>query len=362
MEKKGHVVLDLGPSKGNPRNSEGAFLDLKDGRLLFVYSKFTGEAWRDDAVASIAARYSDDGGDTWSDDHIIAEPEEYGALNIMSVSLLRMSNGDIGLFYVIRYGWHDARLHLRRSSDEGKTWSEPVCCIPSPGYYVTNNDRVVRLSNNRLIIPAALHKMRGESTTDWKSFDRRGIVHFFLSDDDGATWREAKQFCAIPVPGSASGLQEPGVIELRNGVLWAWSRTDMGRQYEMFSTDMGETWSLPVPSQFTSPNSSLSMKRFPHNGHLLAVWNPIPNYQTRRLEKHSWGRTPLVGAISADEGNTWESFFTVQSEEDRGGYCYTAIHFTRDAVLLAYCAGEPEDDSCLARLRMKKIMLSELYQ
>ena len=45
---------------------------------------------------------------------------------------------------------------------------------------------------------------------------------------------------------------------------------------------------------------------------------------------------------------------------DRGGYCYTAIHFTSDAVLLAYCAGEPEDRSRLARLKVRKIRLSDI--
>lgn len=357
---KGSVVLDLRPAEGNPRNSEGAFIELRDGSLLFVYSRFTGTEHNDDAIASIAARVSADGGNTWSDDRIIATPEEHGALNVMSVSLMRMLNGDIGLFYGFRYGWHDTRLHLRRSADEGKTWSEAVCCVPGVGYYVTNNDRVVRLSSGRLVVPTALHRMRGESTRDWSSFDGRGVVYFFLSDDDGRTWREARNFSALNAPHSKSGLQEPGLIELANGSLWAWARTDMGWQYEMRSFDGGETWTPPAPSLFSSPNSPLSMKRMPGSGHLLAVWNPIPNYQTRVLGKHSWGRTPLVGAVSKDEGQTWESIFTVQSEADGGGYCYTAIHFTSDAVLLAYCAGEADDGICLTRLKMRKIMLRDI--
>lgn len=356
----GKVVLDLPPAEGNPRNSEGAFIELNDGRLLFVYSRFTGREHNDDAVACIAARYSADGGDTWTDYRVIATPEEHRALNVMSVSLLRMLNGDIGLFYVLRYGWHDTRLHLRRSADEGKTWSEPVCCVPGPGYYVTNNDRVVRLASGRLIVPTALHRMRGESTTEWSTFDHRGVVYFFLSDDDGATWRESRNFCALSVAHSKSGLQEPGVIELANGALWAWARTDMGWQYEMFSVDGGESWTAAAPSLFSSPNSPLSMKRMPGSGYLLAVWNPIPNYQTRPIGKHSWGRTPLVGAVSKDEGKTWGAFFNIQTEEDGGGYCYTAIHFTGDAVLLAYCAGEAEDGICLTRLKMRKIALAEL--
>ena len=35
------IVLRLDPKDGNPRNSEGDFIQLKDGRILFVYTHFT---------------------------------------------------------------------------------------------------------------------------------------------------------------------------------------------------------------------------------------------------------------------------------------------------------------------------------
>lgn len=358
----GTVVLDLRPSEGNPRNSEGAFLQLQDGRILFVYSRFIGETYDDTARSCIAARHSGDGGDTWTDDRIVAYPEEHNALNIMSVSLLRMKNGDIGLFYLIRYGFHDLRLHLRRSADEGQSWGEARCCLPAPGYYVTNNDRVVRLSCGRLVIPAAYHKMLGENTLEMESWDRRGIACFFHSDDDGVSWKEATNFCAIHSPHITSGLQEPGVIELTSGVLWGWARTNAGRQYEMFSVDKGQTWSTAELSQFTSPNSPLSMKRIPDNGHLLAIWNPAPNYITRNVDKGFGGRTPLIGAVSRDEGKIWENHFSVETEADKGGFCYTAIHFDKDALLLAYCAGGPEDRNCLTRVKIRKMRLADIYQ
>jgi len=42
------------------------------------------------------------------------------------------------------------------------------------------------------------------------------------------------------------------------------------------------------------------------------------------------------------------------------GYCYAAIHFTKDAVLLAYCAGGQQDKTRLNRLRLRKIPLAAL--
>lgn len=363
MRKKGHVVLDLAPTQGNPRNSEGAFIELRDGRLMFAYSKYIGESPEDDATSCIAAMYSTDGGESWAGQRDLFFPQDESAINLMSVSLLRMGNGDLGIFYMVRRHINDLQHYFRRSADEGQSWSEPICCMPSPGYFVTNNDRVIKLSNGKIVIPSAMRRARGGDPKQGNSGrfgDVKGIVHFFASDDDGYTWRAMDQFHMLMAPHSKSGLQEPGIIELSNGVLWSWSRTDMGRQYEMYSTDQGETWSIPTPSQFTSPNSPLSMKRIPQTNELLAIWNPVPIYPTRKLEAHSWGRVPMVGALSNDEGKTWDRYFYVESEEDRGGYCYTSIHVTDEAVLLAYCAGEPEDGTCLARLRIRKINISDL--
>ena len=46
-------VLDLAPSIGNPRNSEGAFITLNNSDILFVYSRYGGESWRDHAQADL---------------------------------------------------------------------------------------------------------------------------------------------------------------------------------------------------------------------------------------------------------------------------------------------------------------------
>ncbi len=359
MQPIGNITLDLRPGAGNPRNSEGAFLTLPDLSILFVYSKFVGDSSNDDGVAAIASRISGDGGRTWSDDRILFTASDHQARNIMSVSLLAMQNGDIGLFYAIRQGWHDTRLHLRRSSDQGRTWSAAVPCMPCPGYFVTNNDRVIRLAGGRILVPANYHRMKGFDPTDWRSFDGRGMPCLFYSDDDGASWQEGRGTCSTCLPHSQSGLQESGLLERQNGAVWQWMRTDAGCQYEAFSVDGGDNWTIPTPSRFTAPCSPLSMKRMPGSGKLLAVWNPIPNYIGRAIQKAGWGRTPLVLATSADDGATWTEPFVIE-DDPAHGYCYTAIHFTADAVLLAYCAGGPEDGICLARTVVRRIPLVQL--
>jgi hypothetical protein len=370
-------IADIAPGPGNPRNSEGAFIGLRDGGILFVYSRYLGEGYRDFSYAGLAARVSADQGETWSEDRVLVRPEEHAGLvpgqpsNVMSVSLLRMANGDIGLFYLLRRSWYDMRLQLRRSADEGATWSEPLQCFPVQGCYVVNNDRVVRLASGRIIIPTALHRQR-QDLADWPEemlhtmapwrqavIDNRAIAIFFVSDDDGHSWRETPGYVTLPSPHTNTGLQEPGLVQLPNGMLWGWARTDLGRQYEFFSWDEGETWTQAGPSRFTSPASPLSMKQIPGTDQLLAIWNPAPAYETRPVKRTGGDRTPFVGAIGRGTGKDWGRAFLIEGDDEvDAGYHYTAIHFLDDAVLLGYCAGNSEDRHRLNRLRIRKIRIA----
>ncbi len=49
------IALRLEPKEGNPRNSEGDFIQLKDGSILFVYTHFT-SGTGDNASAYLTAR------------------------------------------------------------------------------------------------------------------------------------------------------------------------------------------------------------------------------------------------------------------------------------------------------------------
>lgn len=353
MSEIGYIVKDLAPGQGNPRNSEGAFIDLADGRILFVYSRFSGGIGSDNDPANLARIYSSDGGETWSDAESVLMATDDAAQNIMSVSLLRMQNNDIGMFYFVRYGINDGKIYLRRSGDEGQNWSKAACCVPAHGYYVTDNDRVVRLKSGRLILPTGFHRVLLNKSTGIETWDGRAITVYLFSDDDGLTWYESS-LCCMNSRHTESGLQEPGVIEQKNGSLYGWARTDMGRQYEMFSHDSGRTWTTPEPSRFTSPCSPMSIKRDPISGNVLAIWNPIPVYQTMEVNSNYSDRNPLVYAISRNDGASWEMPIVLEDDK-RSGYCYISIHFIGDYVLLAYCAGGTEDKGCLNRLRIRKM-------
>jgi sialidase-1 len=347
QEAAGKVVLELNPTPDNPRNSEGAFVTLKSGRVLFLYTRFQGGS-RDDSPAQIVRIHSDDEGRMWSPAPSLVVSNEASA-NVMSVSLLRLRSGGIALFYCVKKNLLDCHPVMRTSSDEADTWSAPVPVTTAPGYFVLNNDRVIQISSGRLILPVAFHRSRGVELTG-RSWDSRAIALWYMSDDEGKSWTEAQDWWALP-RHTRTGLQEPGVVQLGDGRLFSWMRTDQGAQFGSYSTNAGKSWSLPEATTLQSPESPCSIKHLPGSSDLLAVFND----HSGRFPFTKGKRSPLVAAISKDGGLTWPLRKAIETDQ-MGWYCYTAIHYTKDAILLAYCAGDAAVGP-LNRLRIRRTSL-----
>ncbi|MCK4824317.1 exo-alpha-sialidase, partial [bacterium] len=316
----------------NPRNSEGSFIILNSGAILFAYTQFYSstikQALTDAATGRIVAIESVDKGLTWSNKTRVLV-ENIGEQNTMSVSLLRLRSGKIALFYCVKNSFHDCRPYIQISSDETKSWTEPRPLFLAPGYYALLNDQVIQLKNGRLIVPVYFN--RPIYRDGRKYVDDRSISIWYLSDDDGQTWYESETWWAIPVV-SRVGLQEPGVVELSDGVIFSWARTDQRHLYGCYSTDQGLTWSLPQPTELVAKTRSpASIKRIPGKSNLLALYNDHSGYFPFDEKE----RTPLVAAISQDGGKTWPIHKLIESDLD-GYYDYTAIHFVDDTILLAY--------------------------
>lgn len=310
-------VLKINPGPDNPRNSEGDFITLKDGRILYIYTHYEGVSADDNAGAYLAGRYSSDNGKTWTKDDVKIIGKE-GIMNVMSVSLLRLQNHNIALFYLRKNSTTDCKPMMRISEDEAKTWSEPVQCITDrEGYFVLNNNRVIQLKKGRLLFAVALHQSPGE-----KEFSNTGRLFTYYSDNNGMTWKAGAE---VQNPEHIV-TQEPGLVELKNGDILMFIRTTAGVQYFSFSRDKGETWSAVEPGNLKSPCSPASIARIPSTGDLLVVWNDNGTDQRR---------TPLNIAVSKDEGKTWINNKVLENDP-KGSYCYSAIHFSGKNILLGY--------------------------
>lgn len=341
------VVLRLPPGNNNHQNSEGDFVTLKSGRILFIYSYFTDELSPVDPVyhyGYLAGRYSDDGGKTWSnDDFTVVENE--AKIHLYGCSLLRLQNGSIAMFYLKKNSLQDCIPMMRISTDEAKTWSSPTACITDQeGYFILNNSRVIQLKNGRILMAVALH-----ATPDGGEFNQKATLFSYYSDDNGITWN-----CSGKVPNPSEVIaQEPGVVELKDGTIMMFIRTNGGFQYLSYSKDKGQTWSPIDASNLPSPLSPASIARIPSTGDLLLVWNNNDGSNSQIKYK----RTPLTVAVSKDEGKTWGYIADIEADPN-GWYCYTAIHFTKHDVLLAYCTGSEH----LAETSISLIRQKDLYK
>jgi hypothetical protein len=185
----------------------------------------------------------------------------------------------------------------------------------------------------------------------------------YLSDDGGKTWRRNRTVLSLNVPGTKTGLQEPGVVLLRDGRLLLWARTDQGTQWQAFSTDNGETFSAPTPGPLRSPAAPASIKRIPSTGDLVAIWDD--NYGPK-TGWHFGARTPLAVAVSSDDGRSWKRRQILEGDP-LGWYCYTAIAFAGEGrdehLLLGYCAGKGDGHGLngLNTLQVARLPTAALY-
>ena len=368
MKKIGKQVLFLETGKGNPRNGEGAFIRLKNGDIMHAYTEYYGEDWTDHAIAHICACVSSDEGETFGERFVLLEKDEK-AENYMSVSLLRMANGDLGMIFLRKENkttgevTQDTDLScmpmFTRSADEGKSWSAPVVMGVAEGYYCGINDGVLLQRSGRILMPL--------SCAD-------GVVIAY-SDNDGESWSALDHTFPLPFSGDMISMAEPGLYELQDGELWMWCRTLCGHQYESRSRDNGVTWTPVFPNfYFTSPDSPMRVKDV--GAYTVAVFNPVPCLCTREdyTVRGSIRRTPLVCAVSEDRarsfdpshsgvgGNAMIAFANrafLLEDDTSSTYCYPSVMAVQDGFLVAYYHSNGGDYT-LNCLKIAKVYFNEI--
>ena len=354
------LIKDFPPVKGNPRNSEGSFLRVDDGSILYAYSRFTGEKNGDHCPSDIALIRSYDEGESWSEPEIIAEAKFFGVHNIMSVSGIRGLDNSIQFYFLIKEdGGKDLTEHEEEiystigrtiSFDGGRTFKTEKCNLIAPKrYYVMCNDRMERQKDGTLLYPCCYGS---------KEFSTASSV--FVSKDDGKTFEIIDSEIVIPYKTSWNqGMVEPLLHLQEDGVIALYARTGYYFQYVSYSKDNLKSFSIPEPSEFSSASSPMEFIKSP-NGVLYAVYNPIPGFNFKYRAKGCHGRTPLAIRKSLDDGKTWGELNIIEGDPECG-YCYAAMFFTNDnQMLISYGRGGHGEDSCLAHMGILKIDLNEI--
>lgn len=311
----------------HPRHDHQLIFPLGDRRLILVWSEYyvrdpalieraphdrEGQA-ADATPCRLSGKTSRDAGRVWSETFTVQE--NLWGRNVKHPNVLRCADGDLVLTFTAWLSETERHVFMKRSTDEGATWSDPERIAP-PGFYCTNNDHILRLSSGRVLLPA--HGGPGYVLGE-------GPLHSFclISDDDCRTWRLSQDTMTAP----GRGAHEPSIVELRDGRLLCFLRTTQRCIYRAFSDDGGERWTVPEPTDFAAPDSPPLLSRMP-TGELLLLWNNVPS-------ETNWPRTPLTAALSEDEGETWRIVGDIDNREDHDA-AYASLHFRDGEALIAY--------------------------
>ncbi len=252
---------------------------------------------------NIVIRRSSDNGKTWSKiERVVDFPEGQSASDPSMI--VDTDTKTIFLFYNymdLNKAPNSYYLQYVKSTDNGKTWSKPVD--------ITSQIAPQSWQKDFKFITSG----RGIYTSTGKLLHclvnlQKGL-HVFGSNDHGATWY------LIPTPIKVG--DESKIAELADGTWMINSRVNTGGyRYVHTSTDEGKHWTSVVDTNLIDPGCNGSFVRYTlkkdgfTKNRLLFV-----NAKSKNQRKN------LTARISYDEGKTWSEGRTIYS----GGAAYVSL-------------------------------------
>lgn len=206
------------------------------GKMICTFTECTSHSNRDDSRIMIVE--STDRGRTWTQKRPLTEKTTANDF-FNNSRISKLPDGRLAIICDRVYGKEKPgtknEVYLWFSSDEGKTWSEPIL-TPAQGI-VPDKYRV--LKSGRHIISC-------------HTFGSSGKLEQYLrySDDGGKTWSERVTVAADP----KYNLCEGSILQTPEGALVCFMRENSGRGWDCMKTvsyDEGESWSevtnVPLP-------------------------------------------------------------------------------------------------------------------
>lgn len=236
----------------------------KSGDLMVVYAAGKGHLAPDLAIKK---RISRDDGKTWSAPETVVPALDKG-YSVRDPHIIQLPDGTLLLnYFSYPGGLESVRVHLIRSTDNGKTWSKPLTINPGvPFIWMATCGKILALKNGELLLPIYYRLEKS-----------KGTVGVLRSRDKGKTWGQLVTIQSDNEDG------EMEMAELKDGSLVALIRPS----HVAFSKDKGKTWSKP---QDTVPLHA--------PGLLVDGPRLLMNYRSK-----GYGAAAL--GLSLDGGKTW---------------------------------------------------------
>jgi len=284
--------------------------------------------WSDDI--NIVLRRSTDNGETWSEIEQVADFALGKSASDPSMIVDHMT-GDIILFY--NYMDHTKEkdvyyLHMLKSADHGATWSDPID--------ITSQIAKPEWHNDFKFITSG----RGIQTRDGKlvhcmvNLDHG--MHLFASDDHGDSWY------LIDTPIEPAN--ESKVIELSDGRWMVNARTQgTGLRYVHVSDDEGATWQTWADSTLVDPGCNATIINYDGGSDgkkdLLLFCNA--NSKERREN--------LTMRVSDDHGLSWSGGKVIYA----GGSAYSSMTMLHNGDIGVFFEKDDYSENVFARLTIE---------
>lgn len=340
--------------------------------LAYCEARKTGSDW---ATIDILLRRSSDGGKTWTEPQKIADVKGPKERNPVAVAkkigkpddvtynnpvMIADKDGSVHLVFCLEY----MRCFATRSTDEGKTWSEPTEITASAfeplkkahdwKVIATGPGHGIQLKGGRLVVPVWLSLGTGGSGHG------DSVTATIYSDDSGKTWKPGE--VAVPHTADFNSPNEATVCELADGsvMLNARSPSKANRRLVTISADGATKWSKPAFDEaLPEPVCMGSLLSIPGTKQVLFA-NPD------NLERAGAKTPPAPGAgrdrknltvrLSDDSGKTWVAKKSIES----GFSAYSDLALAKDGSVLLFYERAGEKSQSYGRLTVARFAVEWL--
>lgn len=308
-------------AKALPFDLGGPFVRLGDNRVF--------------TVGPSAGQFSNDEGATWQENSYASGSETDKEVKVSQErAIVRTAKGSLITSFMNLnekvWGWKDelkdtlpgTRLphYVMRSEDDGETWDAPIKLHDDwtgdvRDMIVTKSGRVVVTSMRLLHNPG------------------RHSVLTYTSDDEGKSWT-ASNVIDFGDCGHHGGATESTVIELKDGRLMLYIRTNLMQFWKAISEDQGSSWRILNPSGVPASSAPGLLTRL-QSGRIMLAWNrPYPEGETSypmRGGDGLWSAYPVSNhrgemslAFSDDECESWSKPLVIAHTPD-GNIAYPRV-------------------------------------